>query len=85
MVEIGKKIKIARQARSMSQSELSAQAGVPRSSVSALENGTAREIGIRKVVRICACLGLELRVEQVRQRPNLDQLFSEIGLPDDEI
>ena len=62
----------------MTQAELGELLGMSRATLSALENGTVNEIGIRKVLAVCSLLGLELLV-QTRQpkRPTLHSLVTE--------
>lgn len=76
--ELGKAIKLARKQKHWTQADLADQLGMSRATVSALENGTVNEIGIRKVIALCSLLGLELQV-QTRQtkRPTLHTLVSE--------
>lgn len=62
----------------MTQAELSGLLGMSRATLSALENGTVREVGIRKVMAICSVLGLELIAQPIRQqRPTLHTLVDE--------
>ena len=42
-----------------------------------IENGKLPEIGIRKVMTICATLGLELTIKDASQRPTLQELITE--------
>lgn len=78
MNEIGAIIKDSRKEQQLTQAELSGLLGMSRATLSALENGTVNELGIRKVMAICAVLGLELVAQpQVRKRPTLHALVSE--------
>ena len=79
MIEIGSTLRSARQARGLTQDELARLAGVGRSSLSQLENGSIGEIGIRKVLRVCAVLGLELQAVPERALPTLDDLLAARG------
>ena len=76
--DLGKTLKQARKQKQWTQAELGDQLWMSRATVSALENGTVNEIGIRKVMALCSLLGLELQV-QARQtkRPTLHTLVSE--------
>ena len=76
--DLGKSVRLARKQKQWTQAELGEQLGMSRATVSALENGTINEIGIRKVIALCSLLGLELQV-QTRQtkRPTLQTLVSE--------
>ncbi len=62
MIEIGSRLRSARQARGLTQDELARLAGIGRTSLSQLENGTIGEIGVRKILRVCAVLGLALQI-----------------------
>ncbi|WP_020395641.1 helix-turn-helix domain-containing protein [Thiolinea disciformis] len=78
LVELGKVIRMARKQRKLTQVELSTQLGLSRATLSALENGTVQEIGIRKVMSICALLGLELNAQAPQsKRPTLHHLVTE--------
>ena len=79
MIEIGSRLRSARQARGLTQDELARLAGVGRTSLSQLENGTIGEIGVRKILRVCAVLGLELQVMPEGRLPTLDDLLAERG------
>ena len=79
MIEIGSTLRSARQARGLTQDELARLAGIGRSSLSQLENGSIGEIGIRKVLRVCAVLGLELQAVPERGLPTLDDLLAARG------
>jgi transcriptional regulator with XRE-family HTH domain len=75
--EIGQIILQARKNQKLSQQQLASQLGMSRATLSALENGTIAELGIRKIMAICAALGLELMVQQKVSRPTLQQLIKE--------
>ena len=75
--EIGQVIRKARKDQKISQENLSAQLKMSRSTISAIENGTIPEIGVRKILSICAALGLELFVQEKTKRPTLQQLIKE--------
>ncbi|MCB1947183.1 MAG: helix-turn-helix domain-containing protein [Rhodocyclaceae bacterium] len=79
MIGIGSRLRSARQARGLAQDELARLAGGGRTSLSQLENGSIGEIGIRKVLRICALLGLELQVMPEGRLPTLDDLLAGRG------
>jgi transcriptional regulator with XRE-family HTH domain len=74
--EIGKRLREARTAASRSQEEVARSLGMSRATISAIENGTVNEIGIRKVMALCAALGLELNIA-AHVRPTLRDLRSE--------
>lgn len=75
--EIGSLISIARKRQKLSQERLAQQLGMSRATISGIENGTVPEIGIRKILAICAALGLELLAQERTQRPTLQQLMQE--------
>ena len=79
MIGIGSRLRSARQARGLARDELARLAGGGRTSLSQLENGSIGEIGIRKVLRICALLGLELQVMPEGRLPTLDDLLAGRG------
>lgn len=72
--ELGQKLREARKARHLSQHQLAASLGMSRATVSAIENGTVGEIGIRKLIALATALGLELLLGTRRDRPTLQQL-----------
>ena len=77
--EIGQTIRNARKSRKLTQSSLGAQLGMSRATISGIENGTVAEIGIRKILSICAALGIELVAQEKTRRPTLQQLMKEQG------
>ena len=79
MIGIGSRLRSARQARGLARDELARLAGGGRTSLSQLENGSIGEIGIRKVLRICALLGLELQVMPEGRLPTRDDLLAGRG------
>lgn len=75
LTEIGSLISIARKRQKLSQERLAQQLDMSRATISGIENGTVPEIGIRKILSICAALGLELLAQERTQRPTLQQLM----------
>ena len=76
--DLGQALKQARKQKQWTQAEVARQLGMSRATVSALENGTVNEIGIRKVMAVCSLLGLELHVAtRQSKRPHLHTLVSE--------
>jgi len=65
---IGRLIAEGRRGKGLTLQELAAQARVGRSTLAALESGKLAELGLNKVVRICAALDLVLDVRP----PELD-------------
>jgi HTH-type transcriptional regulator/antitoxin HipB len=77
MTLAGAAIRAARKAVHRSQAELASALGMSRATISAIENGTITEIGVRKLAALCAAVGLELYVGPKRERPTLQQLQDE--------
>jgi HTH-type transcriptional regulator/antitoxin HipB len=75
--EIAAAIRAARKASKRSQGELAQSLGMSRATISAIENGTIGEIGIRKVIALCSELGLTLQVGKQSKRPTLQELREE--------
>lgn len=75
--EIGQVISKARKSKKLSQQSLAQQLGMSRATISGIENGTVPEIGVRKILAICAALGLELLAQERTKRPTLQQLMKE--------
>ena len=42
-----------------------------RATISAIESGTVSEIGVRKLIALCAALGLSIHVSAPEKRPTL--------------
>lgn len=77
LTDIGQHIAQARKRTGLTQRQLGAQLGMSRATLSGIENGTVPEIGIRKVLALCAALGLELTAQPKTRRPTLQQLLKE--------
>jgi len=75
--EVGEQLRVRRRALGMSQIEVAALNRINRVTLSRLENGKLPEIGIRKVMAICATLGLELTLNVASHRPTLQDLVNE--------
>ena len=75
--ELGQKLREARKSRHLSQAELASSLGMSRATISAIENGTVGEIGVRKLMALATALGLEVLLEARRERPTLQQLREE--------
>ncbi len=76
-LDIGKQIRAARKSRRLSQSEMAKNLGMSRTTIGQIENGTVREIGARKLIRVLEFLGLELRVRPAGRPPTLEELREE--------
>jgi transcriptional regulator with XRE-family HTH domain len=74
LFKIGKRIRLERKQRKMSQSVLAELLGMSRSTISQIENGTVQDIGVRKLIRILEVFDLELRVRPAGLPPTLDEL-----------
>ena len=72
--EIGQKLREARKAQHLSQGELAGLLGMSRATISAIENGTVGEIGVRKLMALAGVLDLELLIDTRSGRPTLQQL-----------
>jgi transcriptional regulator with XRE-family HTH domain len=84
--EIGGKIATARKTLQLRQTDLASKAQVSRSTIDALENGRASDIGYSKLARILAVLGLELRLgPAASRRPTLDELLKERDGDDEDL
>ena len=75
---IGRSIREARKRQKMTQSETAKAAGIGRSSLSQIENGTIQDIGFRKVIRVMDSLGLELTTRPKGAPPTLEELRQEL-------
>jgi HTH-type transcriptional regulator / antitoxin HipB len=76
-LELGEAIRRARKQRALSQGQLAATLAMSRATISAIENGTITEIGVRKLVALCGALGLRLSVSEESRRPTLEELREE--------
>lgn len=77
LFEIGKQIRESRKTRKISQSKLGKILGMSRTTIGQIENGTIREIGVRKLIRLLEYLGLELRTRPAGKPPTLEELREE--------
>jgi len=74
MKTVGTIIREARRATGRTQADLAASLRMSRATISAIENGTIQEIGVRKLASLCAAVGLDIHVGPPRSRPTLHQL-----------
>jgi HTH-type transcriptional regulator/antitoxin HipB len=79
MQELGELLHARRKRLGLSQQQVAGVNGMSRVTLSRFENGVLPEIGIRKVMAICATLGLELCVKDASKRPDLRELVAERG------
>jgi transcriptional regulator with XRE-family HTH domain len=77
LTTIGDAIATARRTAKLSQAELARSLGMSRATISGIENGTVQEIGVRKLMALCASVGLELTVRPKGRRPTLQELRAE--------
>ena len=77
--ELGELLRARRKALGLSQQQVAGANGMSRVTLSRFENGILPELGIRKVMAICATLGLELTVKDAARRPTLQDLVVEQG------
>jgi transcriptional regulator with XRE-family HTH domain len=75
--QIGQKLRETRKSQGRTQAEVAAPLGMSRATVSAIENGTVSEIGVRKLMALCASLGLALSAAPSGQRPTFLELREE--------
>ena len=77
LTTIGAAIASARKTMGRSQANLAQALHMSRATISGIENGTIGEIGVRKVLALCAAVGLELSAQSQRARPTLGELRQE--------
>ncbi len=75
---IGQHIREERKKRRLTQAELARALSMSRTTVGQIENGTVKDIGVRKLVRILDYLGLTLRVRPAGAPPTLEELREEV-------
>jgi len=63
--------------RGLTQAALAAQLHMSRATISAVENGTVSEIGVRKLMALCTAVGLTLEATVISERPTLFDLKNE--------
>ncbi len=80
MIEIGSRLRSARQARGLTQDELARLAGAAVPVCRNPKNGTIGEIGVKNPARLCGAGNLELQVMPEGRMPTpLDDLLAERG------
>jgi HTH-type transcriptional regulator / antitoxin HipB len=75
--EIGAAFREARRRSRRTQTELARALGMSRATLSALEGGRCREIGVRRLTVLVQSVGLDLFVGPRRERPTIDELRAE--------
>lgn len=75
---IGARIAARRKELGMTQAALARQARIGHSTLDALENGRLGELGLSKIIRLLAALGLDLDIQEAStRRPTLEELMKE--------
>ena len=75
---LGRQIADSRKSKRLTQAELAELSGLSRATIDALENGRSSDIGVSRLTRILAVLGLELAVRPITgRRPTLEELLEE--------
>lgn len=74
MDTVGKTLFSERKRKGMTQAELGRSVRMSRNTVAAIEKGTFKEVGIRKVEALLNQLGYTLTVKKLDRRPNLNDL-----------
>jgi len=64
--ETGSLLREGRKQAQMTQAELAHRLRMSRATISQLENGVIGDLGIRKLIRVCDRLGLEILVQKRR-------------------
>lgn len=77
MNEIGAVIREARTQRKLSQEQVGKMLGMSRATISGIETGKVVEVGVRKLMALCAAVGLEVSVGVRRPYPTLQELRKE--------
>jgi HTH-type transcriptional regulator/antitoxin HipB len=77
LTEIGQMLREARKSMGRTQAQVAAPLGMSRATVSAIENGTVNEIGVRKLMALCASLDLALSAAPRDRRPTFLELREE--------
>lgn len=70
--EIGSRIRQARKARGLTQATLAARAGIARETLSQLEGGLAKDLGVAKILRLLKALDLEMQLLDAQTRSAID-------------
>ena len=75
--DIGARIKDARKTKGLTQAALGHPLGMSRATISGIETGKINEVGLRKVMLLCASLDLAISVGQRHPYPTLQELRRE--------
>ena len=86
LFDVGEAVKKARRDLKISRQDLAERAGVSRARLEHLENGRGGDFGVKKLVRVMACVGLDLRMTTLNQnRPTLDDLRASQSNPEERV
>ncbi|MDC9720520.1 MAG: helix-turn-helix transcriptional regulator [Gammaproteobacteria bacterium] len=75
--ELGSQLASLRRSQGYSQAWLALHAGVSRVTVNSFETNRSNDVGLRKVLKMFACLGMELATRERSPFPTLDELRTE--------
>ncbi|AFL68369.1 helix-turn-helix domain-containing protein [Sulfurospirillum barnesii] len=75
--EFGTHMAQLRKAKKVSQEQLSRDLSISRATISALENGTSSDVGIKKILQILDYLGYELTCKEKSPFPTFEELKDE--------
>ncbi len=78
MQAIGAAIRRARKEKKLTQAQLALALGMSRATVSGIETGRIPEVGVRKLMALCAVLGLALSVAPEAPYPTYQELRAEL-------
>lgn len=76
LFEIGQEIRRKRKLEKFTQAELAKLLGMSRTTISQIESGIVKEIGVRKLIRLLEILGLKISLRGI-QAPTMDELQTE--------
>lgn len=81
MEELGKAVREKRKSLGISQQVVADANGMSRATLSKLETGKLPELGVRKLIAVCATLGLDLvtREATTAGRPTLREMLDRRG------
>jgi transcriptional regulator with XRE-family HTH domain len=78
LYDIGRTIRETRKFRKIRQEDLARDAGIARSTLSALERGHVQELGYSKIHLLLSLLNLEIKIGPANNhRPTLEELMAE--------
>lgn len=72
IMEIGQAIQSARKQSKRSQIDVAAELGMSQATISQIENGTATEISLRRIMRVMDSVGIEFVVRPSRMGYTLE-------------